>query len=486
MALQLFNSLTRKKETFTPVKDNVVRIYSCGPTVYNDPHIGNFRYFVFSDVLRRYLKFRGYDVAQVMNITDVGHMTSEADEGEDKLEVAAKKESLDPWKIAEKYTSVFLEAVDALGMERVEWYPRATEHVQEMIAITQRLLDVGFAYEAGGNVYFDVAAFEEYGKLSGNTLEKLESQGRAVNDENKRNPQDFVLWFANSKYKNHIMKWDSPWGEGYPGWHIECTAMSMRYLSEAFDGNGFNPERFETIDIHTGGEDNKFPHHESEIAQTEGATGKQFSQFWMHVRHLMAEGEKMSKSLGNFYTVQQLLDEGYSAHAIRYELLSTHYRQQMNFTREGLEVADKSLQRVQEAIFTLQHIESSEGTFEANVFLEDAEKRFVKAMDDDINVSGALAVLFDLVKVVNKSASEMSGEAAGMILRFLQRIDTVFNVMDFSAPESIDEEIQEMIDKREKARAEKDWQTADRIRDDLQGRGIELIDTDQGTRWKRV
>ena len=292
MALQLFNSLGKQKQEFESVLKGHVRMYNCGPTVYGTPHIGNYRSFLFADILRRYLEYKGYRVTQVMNVTDVGHMTSDADEGEDKLEVAAKKEQVDPWKIAEKYTKIFMDDLERLGIEKAEFYPKATENIKEMIAITEELLKRGHAYEIDGNVYFDVTTFPEYGKLSGNTLDRLKAQKRAVDDPNKKNAQDFVLWFANSKYKNHIMKWDSPWGEGYPGWHIECTAMSMRFLSEAFE-DGFHPERFETVDIHTGGEDNKFPHHESEIAQTEGATGKELSRFWLHVTHLKVEGEKM-------------------------------------------------------------------------------------------------------------------------------------------------------------------------------------------------
>jgi cysteinyl-tRNA synthetase len=488
MALQFQNSLTKKKETFTPVINNTVRMYNCGPTVYGDPHIGNFRSFIFADLLKRYLKFRGYTVVQVMNITDVGHLTSDSDEGEDKMEVAAKKEKLDAWQVAAKYTKSFMEAVETLGIEKADYYPKATEHVEEMIAITQELIKRGLAYVAGDdgkNVYCDVAAFGEYGKLSGNTLAKLKKQSRAVDDPNKKNPYDFVLWFSQSKYEGHQMQWDSPWGRGYPGWHIECSAMSMKYLSDTFRGDAFDPDKFETIDIHTGGEDNKFPHHEAEIAQTEGATGKQFARFWLHVTHLKVEGEKMSKSLGNFYTIQQLMDEGYNPKVVRYELMSTHYRQSLNFTKEGLKAAKSAIDRLQETIFALQHISKKESAYDADALIEKAKADFIKAMDDDLNVSGGLAVLFDTIKTINREKGKLSIADAKKLIAFMQEIDTVFNVMDFSESAALDESIEDLIAQRDEARKNKDFATSDKIRDQLKEQGITLIDTPEGTRWKR-
>ena len=473
MALKLFNTLTRSKEEFKPIKDNTVSMYNCGPTVYGTPHIGNYRSFLFADILKRYLKFVGYKVTQVMNITDVGHMTSDADEGEDKLEVAAKKENLDPWKIAEKYTKIFMEDLDLLGIDKAEFYPRATETIKEMQDIIKVLLDKGFAYEVDGNVYYDVTKFKDYGKLSGNTLEKLKAQKRSIDDPNKKGAQDFVLWFANSKYTNHIMKWDSPWGEGYPGWHIECSAMSMKLLSSAFDGGKFNPDRFETIDIHTGGEDNKFPHHESEIAQTEGVTGKKFSKFWLHVTFLKVEGEKMAKSVGNFYSIKDLMDKGYSPKQIRYELMATQYRQPMNYTFKGMDDAKIAINRIQETIFALQNVEAVESDFDSDSFIEEKKNAFKEQMDDDLNMSGALGVLFDVIKNTNKAVSALSVADADKLLIFLEEIDSVLNIMDFSKQGAVDGDIDELIKKRDVAREEKDWATSDKIRDELKSKGIE-------------
>lgn len=481
MAITFYNSLTKRLEPFEPVTPGTATMYNCGPTVYNRIHIGNLRAFLFADLLRRYLKFRGLTVMQVMNITDVGHMTSDADEGEDKMEAAAKREQLDPWKIAEKYTKLFMEDIGKLGILPADEYPRATDHVQEMIAIIQELIAKGLAYEAGGNIYFDVTKAEKYGKLSGNTLDRLQAQKRSVDDTNKRNAQDFVLWFSNSKYENHIMKWNSPWGEGYPGWHIECSAMSMRYLSDAFS-KGFGA--FEPIDIHTGGEDNKFPHHECEIAQSEGVTGKPFVKYWLHVRHLMVEGKKMSKSVGNFYTLPDLIEQGHTMQAIRYELAATHYRQQLNFTQDGLTAAQHAIDRIQETIFALQHAKG-DGSSDAQSIIDDGRAAFIERMDEDLNVSGGLAALFETIKRINKSVDAMDVDQAASVLDFLKEIDSVLGIMEFSGGKAIDSEIESLIVQRDAAREAKDWAEADRIRDLLSEKGITLIDAKDGTRWKR-
>jgi len=350
MVIKLFNSLSRAKEEFNPVNKDIVRMYNCGPTVYSYAHLGNFRYFLFVDLLKRFFELEGLKVIQVMNITDVGHLTDDSDDGEDKIQKQAKKEKLDPLQISKKYTNAFFNDIQLLKLEPADFYPKATEHINEMIEIIKVLIAKGFAYENNGNVYFDISKFSEYGKLSGMKLEELESSSRAVDDPNKKHKNDFALWFSNSKYENHIMKWNSPWGEGYPGWHIECSAMSMKYLSSTFEGGKFYPEKFQTIDIHTGGEDNKFPHHDSEIAQTECATGKLFSNFWLHVKHLIVNGEKMSKSLGNVYNLSDLLSKGFTPEAIRLEFLSTHYRQTLNFTFEGINTAQANIARIQEVV----------------------------------------------------------------------------------------------------------------------------------------
>ncbi|MFP4655174.1 MAG: cysteine--tRNA ligase [Methanohalobium sp.] len=484
MSIKLYNSLTNDIEPFVPVHDGFVKMYNCGPTVYSRIHIGNIRSFLVADLLKRYLKLRGYKVTQVMNITDVGHMTSDADEGEDKLQVAANREKLDPWQIADKYTQSFMDDLETLNIDKADVYPRATQHLNEMIEIIEKLVDNGYAYVVKGNVYFDVTKFPDYGKLSGNVLEKLQAQQRAVDDPYKRNPQDFVLWFSHSKYKNHIMKWDSPWGEGYPGWHIECSAMSLKYLTDAFNKQ-FHPNMASTIDIHTGGEDNKFPHHECEIAQSEGTTGQKFVNYWMHVTHLLVEGEKMSKSLGNIYTLPDILNMGYSPEAVRYVLLTTHYRQKLNFTFKSLLAAQNAINRLQELIFNLKNIENENGDFESGKFAENVKDNFLEELDKDLNIAGATGVLFDAVKTINKSLSYIGQQDAEILLDLLKEIDNILGIMDFSNQEPLEKEIQELIKQRNEARKIKDFTTADKIRENLKKHGIHLIDTPEGTIWKR-
>lgn len=477
MGLKLFNTLTRKLEEFKPVK-KAVRMYNCGPTVYNYVHIGNHRTNVFVDLLRRYLEYKGYEVKQVMNITDVGHLTSDADEGEDKMMVAAKKEKKDPWEISKFYTEKFMEDVEALNFKKAMVYPKATEHVKEMIEVVKVLLEKGFAYEAGGNVYFDTSKFKDFGKLSKFDLEALETGKRVGVDKNKKNDSDFVLWFTQSKYEGHIMKWDSPFGEGYPGWHVECTAMSMKYLSDAFKGK-FNPSKFETIDIHTGGEDNMFPHHECEIAQTDCATGKKFSNFWLHVKHLIVDGKKMSKSLGNFYILKDLLDKGYDPMAVRYVLMSTHYRQSLNFTLEGLDAAKVSLGRLRDFMQRLKEFNGKD-KMDVQIFVEE----FEEAMDDDLNISSALAAVFDLMKEVNKL--DLSKKEAKEVYDAMLKFDSVLGLKLKVKKEKLDSDVDKMVKEREEARKAKDWKKADSIRDKLKEMGIVLEDTGKGVRWKRV
>ena len=328
--LKVYNTLTGKKEEFKPLDNKIVTMYNCGLTVYDYAHIGNLRAYTFADILRRYLEYKGFVVKQVMNFTDVGHMFEDVDIGKDKMEETAKREKKDPWSIAEFYIKAFLEDSKAMNFEEPMVRPRATEHIKEMIDLIERLIRNGYAYVVNGSVYYDVAKFKNYGSLSGNTIEKLKTGagGRVEFNSDKKNQFDFALWINDPK---HIMNWKSPWCEkGYPGWHIECSAMSMKYLGK-------------TIDIHTGGEDNIFPHHEAEIAQSEGATDEQFVRYWMHVRHLLVNSEKMSKSLGNFYTLKDLLKKGYSAKALRYLMLSANYRTSLNFTEGSLKNAEKTV-----------------------------------------------------------------------------------------------------------------------------------------------
>jgi len=467
MAIRFFNTLTRFKDEFTPLEPGLVKMYNCGPTVYNFAHIGNFRAYVFADILRRHLEYRGYEVRQVMNITDVGHLTDDADAGEDKMAVAAGREKKDPWQIAEFYSEAFFEDLDKLKIQRAAVYPRATEHIQQMIEITKKLVAEGKAYVANDCVYYDVTQFPKYGRLSGNTLEDLQAGARIDVNPDKRNPYDFALWITD---ESHLMKWESPWGTGYPGWHIECSAMSMDHLGE-------------TIDIHTGGEDNIFPHHECEIAQTEGATGKPFVRFWMHTRHLLVDGHKMSKSAGNFYTLRDLLDQGYDADAIRYALLNTHYRQQLNFTLDGIDAAKQAVNRLRDFMRSLDDASAAQDNPEAAAQLARAVEGFESAMDDALNISLALASIFELVKEINRI--EISPDDAGRIRGAMQRFDHVLGVIEEESM-LLDDDVGRLMKEREEARKSRDFARADEIRDELQAQGIILEDTPQGTRWKRA
>jgi cysteinyl-tRNA synthetase len=385
--LRFYNTLTRRKEAFKPLRKGLVHIYNCGPTVYMYAHIGNFRTFVFDDLLRRYLEYRGFRVKQLMNITDVGHMTFDdaADGGgEDKIEQAAKREHKDPYEIARFYENAFIEDAKRMNLLEPHARPRATDYIKDMIRLIERLIKRGYAYEAGGNIFFDVKKFEDYGKLSGNPLEKLKTGARLDAHPLKKDPRDFALWLRNPK---HIMQWESPWGKGYPGWHIECSVMSMKHLGE-------------TVDIHTGGEDNIFPHHECEIAQSEAATGKPFVKYWLHVRHLMVDGEKMSKSKGNFHILRDLIKKGYDTRAIRYVLLSAHYRTRLNFTENGVKEAEETIKRLEEFMQMLREGKDSKKTEKT---VARVKKEFEHAMDDDLNISKALASIFDFMREVNKA-----------------------------------------------------------------------------------
>ncbi len=490
MTLKLYNSLTNQVEDFVPVITGKVRIYNCGPTVYSYQHIGNFRSFVQWDLLRRYLIHKGLDVIQVMNITDVGHLTDDGDDGEDKMEAAAKKEKKHPLEIAEFYTKQFLEDWKTLNLMEPEFRPKATETIPEMIAMVEQLLKDGFAYEAGGNVYFDISSFPEYGKLSGNSLDKL-TKRRVDPDPNKKSPHDFVLWFSNSKFENHILKWDSPWGEGYPGWHMECSAMSAKFLSDAFVDGKFHPEKFETIDIHTGGEDNKFPHHECEIAQTECATKKLFSKYWLHAAFMMSEGQKMSKSIGNVYNVFDLVKEGFDPRAIRYLLLATHYRMQMNFTKDGIKAAETALSRVDETLRKLNFIKEERAYSERlSLYAHGILLGVEKELDNDLNISGALAALFEGVKEINKKLQEdkVGKDQAEEILDIIFKADTIFGLFPKSILEKEDlpQEIVDILEKRREARENKDWAASDSLRDELTKLAYEVKDTKEGQECRNL
>lgn len=474
--LKLYNSLTKQKENFQSLveekkKKKLVTMYTCGPTVYDYVHIGNLRSFLVADLLRRFLEFKGYKVKQVMNITDVGHMTSDAEFGEDKMEAAARREKKDPWQIAEFFTKAFFADAQKMNIKKAWKYPRATDHVKEMIKIIEKLVKNGYAYEVNGSVYFDLSKFSDWGKLSGNKLEDLIAGARVEVISEKKNPYDFALWIKNPA---HIMQWNSPWGKGYPGWHIECSAMSMKYLGE-------------TIDIHTGGEDNKFPHHESEIAQSEGATGKQFVRYWLHVKHLMVDGEKMSKSKNNFYTLNQILERGYSARAIRYLLLTSHYRDSLNFIFDSLAAAETALQRLDEVWTKINEAAPQKKNGELTAAAETAEEEFEAALDDDLNISEALAVLFDFVRKINVAlTSGVSKKELFAAKSVFQKIDSVLGFgFQKIKEEKIPEEIKKLLQDREQARSAKDWKRSDEIRVEIEKIGYAVEDTAKGQKVKR-
>jgi cysteinyl-tRNA synthetase len=479
MTLRFYNTLTRTVEDFEPAEAGHVRMYTCGPTVYDRAHIGNFRAFTWEDLLRRYLRWSGYRVTQVMNVTDVDDRTIQA--------AIDRGVSLD--QITAPVTEAFFEDWETLGLEPVEVNPRATAHVPQMIDLVGRLGEGGFTYEKDGSVYFAIDRFPGYGGLANIDPDSLREGGRVEGDENysKENPRDFVLWKGGVRgHEGDVAVWDSPWGPGRPGWHLECSAMAMEYLGE-------------TLDIHTGGVDNIFPHHVNEIAQSEGATGKPFSRWWMHAEHLLSEGEKMSKSLGNFYTLQSLLDRGHRPSAIRYLLLSAHYRTQLNFTLEGLKDADRAVGRLYEFRRRLSETPSVDDAGAGEPDLEAVANRwrasFVEALDDDLNVSDGLAATFTMVREANLAlddAKTVSTSGLAALRLALDDFDAVFGVLSLRDGEEsagsadLAEWVEKRIAARAAAREGRDFAQADAIRDELLDRGVALEDGQSGTRWKLV
>ena len=389
MDLYLYNSLTRQKELFTPIDSSEVKLYTCGITAYDYAHIGHGRKYVMDDILKRTLEFNGFKVNHVQNVTDVGHLVSDADEGEDKLEKGAKKQGKTVWEVAEFFTKDFYETMDKLNIIRPTTICNATDHIKEQIDLIEKLFKNGYAYDTPEAVYFDVSRFKDYGKLFGQKLEDKKTGVRAEvkTDENKHNNADFALWFTRiGKFSDHVMHWESPWKDGFPGWHIECSAMSMKYLGEQ-------------IDIHTGGEDHLSIHHPNEIAQSEGATGKKpFSKFWMHYAFLTVDGTKMSKSLGNFYTVGDVLDKNINPLALRYLYLGAHYKKPMNFTWASLEASQKGLSRLQKTVKALKESERTILSSEKNEKILKFRNKFNESLNDDLNTSKAMAVMFEMLK----------------------------------------------------------------------------------------
>lgn len=464
--MKLYNTMSRKKEEFVPLTQGEVKMYSCGPTVYNYFHIGNARPFIIFDILRRYFEYRGSKVTFVQNFTDV----------DDKIINRAKNEGVSEKEISEKFIMEYFKDAEALNIRKATYHPKVTEHIPEIIDIIKRLEEKGLTYMLDGDVYYDTAKFEGYGKLGKQNLEDLEAGARVELAEGKRSVSDFVLW---KKQKPGEPAWESPWGLGRPGWHIECSAMSMKYLGE-------------TIDIHSGGLDLIFPHHENEIAQSEGATGKEFARYWLHNGFLNVNNEKMSKSLGNFFTVHDI-SEHYDLEVLRMFMLSAHYRSPINFSDELLDQTKNALERLYNAKNNLQYLmdktaEKDAGPEEQELItrLSEYKNKFIEAMDDDLNTADALAAIFDLVRDVNGALNEESSKAAVKAsLDMLMELSGVLGLL-YKKEESLDAEIEALIEQRQQARKDKNWALADKIRDDLKAQGIILEDTPQGVKWKKA
>lgn len=454
--MKLYNTLTRKKEEFAPLDGKTVRMYSCGPTVYNFAHIGNMRTYIFMDILRRTLRYEGYKVKGVMNITDVGHLLSDADEGEDKMEKAAKEQRKSPYEIADFYTKVFFDDLKKLNIGKPELTPKATEHIREMLDFVYTLCEKGYGYETSDGIYFDISKFPAYGQLSGINLEDQKAGARVeVNDE-KRSPFDFAIWKKASK--EHIMQWDSRWGKGYPGWHIECSAMSKKYLGEVFD-------------IHTGGVDHIPIHHENEIAQSYGYSGKNPAKFWMHGEFMLVNNGKMSKKLGNTYLVSQLEEMGYSPMCFRYFCLNTHYRKKLNFTFEGMDGAKTAYARL--CALVAKHREGENDVSDEK--LAAYRKEFEEDVTDDLNVPGAMGVLWTMLKE----------PASKKIYALALEMDKIFGLkLDEAKAEEVKEEfpaeITAIANERAAARAAKDWGKSDELRAKLDELGYAVKDTKEG------
>lgn len=459
--MKFYNTLSNKVEEFKEIKKGTIGLYTCGPTVYDYAHIGNFRSYMVEDLIKRYFIYRGYKVHHIMNITDI----------DDKTIRKANQLKVSLNEVTDKYIQAFMEDVETLNIDKADQYPRATDHITEMLDIIDALMEKGYAYIKDNSVYFSISKFNEYGKLANISQENLKTGVSVDADEyEKDNVQDFVLWKGK---KEGEPSWQTDkYGEGRPGWHIECSAMSSKYLGNHFD-------------IHMGGVDNIFPHHENEIAQSQCATGEGFVNYWIHCQHLIVDNQKMSKSLGNFYTLRDLLDQGHEPREIRYLLLATHYRKLLNFTFEGLAQAKQSLKRIDDFIFTLNGLSPAEGENEQiTKLVQESEKAFQEQMDNDFNISGALGVLFEFIHQVNVKQNELKRKDIEHVLAFMDRIDTVLGILKKEDQGMLDEEIEARITERNQARKEKNWALADQIRDELKAKGIVLIDTPDGVRWK--
>ncbi|MDP2208140.1 MAG: cysteine--tRNA ligase [Bacteroidota bacterium] len=477
MPIKIHNTLSRHKEEFKPINEGRVGIYVCGPTVYGHSHIGHAKSYVSFDVIVRYLRYIGYKVLYVQNITDVGHLTDDADEGEDKIQKQSRIDKVHPMEIVQKYTQSYFEDMDALEVQRPDISPTASGHIIEQIEIVKELLTKGFAYEVNGSVYFDVSKFSEYGKLSGRSVEELIAGARVDVSPEKHHPADFALW--KKAEPGHIMQWESPWGKGYPGWHLECSAMSTKYLGQPFD-------------IHGGGLENQFPHHECEIAQSEAATGKPFVRYWIHNNMVTVNGQKMGKSLGNVINLKDAFKK-YNPLVVRFFILQSHYRSTLDFSDEALQGAEKGLEKLYNTVRNIKEEFPKAKGEETNIDFDGFKGKFLEAMDDDFNTPQAIAVLFDFSREINANLAEGKMTAAD-----LQKAHQLFKELggiilgiipetfQTEAKDSIESDLVNLIlELRAEIRSQKLWQLSDKIRDGLSKIGITVEDKKDGVSWKR-
>jgi cysteinyl-tRNA synthetase len=482
--LRFYNTLSKKVEDFKPLRPREVTIYSCGPTVYNYPHIGNLRRYISDDVLVRFLKLQGHKVTRVVNITDVGHLTQDdVERGEDKMLVAARREGKSPLAIAEHYTRAFIDDGQQLQFIAPERYAKATDHIQEMLELIEQLIKKGHAYEKNGSVYFDVGSFPSYGALSGNTLKHLREQVRedlkAEAFEEKKAPEDFALW--KKAEPEHLLQWPSPWGKGYPGWHIECAAMIIKHLGE-------------TIDIHTAGEDNIFPHNEDEIAEASAVTGKPLARYWLHTRHLFVDGEKMAKSKGSFLRLADLAKKNIHPLAFRYLVLGAHFSAHLNFTWQAMQAAQEGWQRIQEVASRLRESQGIPAKGKADAALQRTVKelrlRFTEALEDNLNTPKALAIVSELISMANTTLRQKNAQAdTATLLETLLFFDQALGLLPVtSEPELSTAEkttLIEQLKKRAALRAAKNFRESDAVRDELLEKGFEIQDAAEGVRWSK-
>ena len=456
MDIYFYNTLTRQKEKFKPIDENKVRIYSCGPTVYKDATIGNMRTNIMQDILRRVLRYNGYKLKHAMNITDVGHLVSDGDEGEDKMLKSAREEHKTPLEIAEHYTKLFFDDLKALNIETPEIICKATDHIPEMLKYVEKLMENGYAYETSTAIYFDISKLDKYPILSNINLDDQKAGARVDVDTQKRNPYDFALWIKAPE--NHLMKWNSPWGPSYPGWHIECSAMGQKYLGEQFD-------------IHTGGIDLIPTHHENEIAQSKGACGKIPANYWIHGEYLLIDNGKMSKSLGNVYLIKDIIERGYDALVYKLFSYSCHYRNKLNFTWDGIDAASKSLERLRNGYQT--HKNGNDDVEDKEI--EELERRFHEAINDDMNMPLAMGAVWEVVRYDKKSP-----KIADLLLKFDTVLGLKINEEQKHKEANIPKEVLDLVEKRKQARQEKNWEESDRLRDLIKEKGYEVKDTKDG------